>query len=273
MDRTELFAQTCYKALLRHKQKEIFRARPNLTWKTLAAKAGVQHTYLSRAFHRSEVHIGEDHLHEMMDLLQFDEVEKEYLLLLRARATASGARRKAYIQARLDSMAREHYVRVDAVNRQATPEQAEFLMNPLLMILYVALHVKKYARSPGLLPRLTGLTQTQIDHHLRQLEEMGMISTGKNGSVTVRQMAMHFSKDHPLMRGSQQIMRHYVSARSAQVQESEKVAFMATFSAPEGTQEKIRDEFYRFLAKAQALAAKGDGERVYQMSFDLFPWD
>ena len=89
----------------------------------------------------------------------------------------------------------------------------------------------------------------------------------------VKQNTMHFSKEHPLMRGHQQILRHLSAARIARADDNDKVSFMASFSASAQTFEKIKEEFYKFLAEAQKLAAAGEGEKVFQIGFDLFSWD
>jgi uncharacterized protein (TIGR02147 family) len=275
MDRTELLSHSCYKALLREKQKAKVKATPNLTWKFIAGKVRVQHTYISRSFHREDVHLSEDHLYEVMELLQFDTFEKEYLLLLRAKALASSAARKAYVEQRLVTLVNEHIVKVDVRKKEASPEQTAFLMNPLMIVIYVALHAPHYANSPVRLERVLGITCDQLERHLKHLEELGMIryDAVKKCVPQVNRSTMHFPKEHPLMSGHQQIMRHLSAARVARLEDHEKVNFTATFTASAGAFAKIREEFYKFLSEAQKIAGQDKDERVYQMAFDLFPWD
>jgi hypothetical protein len=275
MDRAELFRTTDYKALLKTKQKEEVRLRPKLTWKYIAEKIRIQSTYLSRSFNRDEVHLNEDHFFEVLQLLQFDEAEKDYAFLLRSAAMTASEGRRRDLEDRLEAIRKSHFMKVDQVMKEATPEQTGFLMNPYLVLIYISLHVKKYAKSPFLLTRVFNLKDSQLEEFLREIEKAGLLRYDgeKKAILELRQNKMHFTKDHPLMRGHQQIMRHLTAERVARTVDPNHVSLSVSFSAPESAYREIKDDFYKFLNEAQKHASKSEGERVFQLSFDLFTWD
>lgn len=275
MDRQELFQESNYKSVLKRKQKSEVRLRPQLTWKFIAEKICVQHTYLSRSFSKETVHLNEDHLFEVCELLKFDEEEKEYVQLLRARSLATSEARRAHLQGRIDQMVKDHYLRVNSMRKEASPDETDFLLNPVLLLIFVSLHVKKYANTPALLEKVFALKPAQLVAHLKQLDKIGMISYDREKHTVreVKKNTVHFSKEHPLMRGHQQILRHLSAAKIARAEDHEKVSFMATFSASEEAFTKIKEDFYKFLSTIQAHAQSGEGQRVYQLGFDLFHWD
>jgi hypothetical protein len=46
-----------------------------------------------------------------------------------------------------------------------------------------------------------------------------------------------------------------------------------TFTGTDETKEALSEAYLAFLKKAESIVKPAKSERVFQMSFDLFPWD
>ena len=83
---------------------------------------------------------------------------------------------------------------------------------------------------------------------------------------------LHYSKDHPLMRAHQQLLKTLCTAQLLKLSEGEKTNFMVTFTGSPEAFEEVQKEFLRFLERVQKLSQGKNHEEMYQMNFDLFKW-
>lgn len=270
-----VFSTTNYKEALKQKLKDSRLAGPRLTWKKVAARVPLQYTYLSRALNHPDVHLSEDHLHEICKLLHFFPEEIEYLLVLRGLATASSPSRREYLQKKLVTLRSGQQLNAPQEKGSAVSGDVHFLLSPLAWVAYFSLGIKEMRENPRRLAQHLGIEITHLRALLNTLHDLSLIETGKDvfEVLKVNKNHFHYSADHPLTQLNQQLLRPQCDAHFLKLPVSQRHRLMATFNADPIAFSRIEELFGEFIREVEKVAVKAPSRRTYQLNFELFPWN
>ncbi len=271
----ELFAETDYKRILRARLKEFRHSDRQLNLKTIARRIPLQYTYLSRALNDDKTHLNEDHLFAICRLLEFMPDETEYLSLLRQLATSSSPTRKNFLEGKISRISRVRTLNasIQDFDRAQLSDEIDYLLDATSVVVHVSLDIPEIAKNPRRLCGPLRITPKRLQAVLHKLNQLNLIELSETGEVQkVNQGHIHYSKDHPLMRSHQMMLKTMSSSRLIELEETQKVSFMATFSADSKALEQVRLAFETFIKQVEKIAVTSQKESTYQLTFDLFPW-
>lgn len=270
----KLMEATDYKKVLKIKVKEGPRPGSRLTWKKIAERIDVQYTYLSRTLNRDDVHMSEDHLHEICKLLQLMPDETEYLLSLRGLATAGSQARKDYLTKKIQALRQAKRINAPAEQGSLASGEIHFVLSPLAWVTYFALGIKRQRENVRRLAPLLGIDVGQLKGILHSLHDLGLIEIENDifNVIKVNKNHFHYGLEHPLTRLHQQALRLACDAHFQKLPEGKRQRFMVTFNADESCHRKIEELFNQFILEVEKQVVKAPSQATYQMNFELFPW-
>ena len=209
--------------------------------------------------------------------LDFHPPEIDFLLLLRSRDVCKHLRRRDELAAKIKSLQDKRILQTENVGMGSTAlnNEMEFLFQPILFVVYIAILSEKIRGDLRLVASRLGIRLPQMREYLKILERNGMIQLDPEDSlrvVRVERKRPHFSKDHPLMRAHQSIFKQQIQARLQSTPAEDKESFLVTFSMDEAAFSTARKEFQLFLQKMEKLSLASKHTGVYQLCFDLFRW-
>lgn len=273
-----VFNETNYKEALREQLKYLNanRASRKLSFRSLASKLNIQHTYLSRVMNNDNVHFSDDQVYELASLLEFSTEEIEYLVLIRSHEVSTSEVRKISLQKKIDSIRQGYKLKAEQgkFHESQLDKDIRFLLDPYSVIILTAFSIDEYALKPKKLCAKLGLSDEKMKEIIKKLAELGFLDfDSETFAITkVGSPHMHYSTDHPLMRAHQQIMRAMCSTQLLKINDEDKKSFMVTFGADSATVEEIKAKFLVFLKEIEPLVVEAKAENAYQLSFDLFQW-
>lgn len=273
-----VFNETNYKEALKEKLKYLNSTRSSrkLSFRSLALKISIQHTYLSRVMNNENVHFNDDQVYELASLLEFNTEEIDYLLLLRAQSTTTSESRKNILQKKIDFIKQNSQLKAEQgkFHESLLDKDVNFLLDPYSIIMLTAFAIDDYAEKPKKLCVKLGLSFEKMKQTIHKLSELGFLEFDPDTfAITKAEIPhMHYSTDHPLMRAHQQLMRTMCSAQLFKIDDADKKSFMVTFGADEEAVNKIRGKFLTFLAEIEPIVVGAKAESAYQINFDLFRW-
>lgn len=277
---TTIYEYKDYKKIIRLRLAELQKQNKSLTLKKIADLIPVQYTYLSKVMNSEDSHLNEDQLFTVCKTLDMGMEETEYISVLRSWQTAQNANRKTHLFAKLEGMRRQKKLNVEiresAVNQQTN--EFAFLLNPLAVILHVALSSEILRKDPLQLCSRLGISQKLLKQNLKilALNDLVVLDQDQLTITEFKQNKYHLDRSHPLMRVHQNQLKTYMLNRLNQTDEEQKQSFMATFTSNDEAFEEIKIEFNSFLKKAESIARKSlrpkDHQNVYHINFDFFRW-
>jgi uncharacterized protein (TIGR02147 family) len=270
-----IYDSTDYKSILKNKIKELQSTKTSLTMKNVANQLGVQATYFSKFFNTESTHLNDDHLFLLTEILEFPNEEIDYIFTLKSFDQSQDKSRKDFLYKKIESLRKEKKLNVkDAdTNLHRVEEEIKYLLNPLCLLVHLALYIEKYRKMPFKLCEVLNISTQQYHEILRVLVANEIIELGEGYEVAkVKPSKIHYGKSHPLMRVHQAMLKTKINSELLKVEERNKQSMLFTFTADEHSFELMKDAFQRFLKEAEAIAKKSKDEGVYQLNFDLFKW-
>ncbi len=271
----QVFEFSDYKGAIQERLKELKKGPEKVTLQELAAKIPMQYTYLSRVMHDDKAHLNEDCLHSVCEILRFEADEADYLFLLRSLSITQSRNRKAALLGKLGRLKQNRALRAAVIEGEKTrlAEEAEYLLDPLCIVVHVALYLKPYRHAPeSLCPKL-GISPEELRSVLKKLSAIRFLELDSAGKITrVSTERLHFSPEHPLMRTHQLLVKAFASNYVLRTKEENKHGFLLTFSGDPQCFEKIKQDFFFFLKEVEKHVEAAENKYVYQLCFDLFRW-
>jgi transcriptional regulator with XRE-family HTH domain len=264
-----------YKTIIQERVKELRASPQRLTLQQLAAAVPMQYTYLSKVLHSDKAHLSEDHLYAICEALAFDADSTEYLLMLRSLSLTTHKKRRQYLSSRIDKFRQMHAMKASwsEFDSRRFDEEAGYLLDPLCVVVHVALHIEACRRHPDALRQRLGVPAPQFAAVLQKLAAYKLVELGKNGQILkASTQRLHFGKEHPLMTAHQHLLRALCGSYLPRVPAEKKESFLLTFSADEAGFEQIQTAFRAFLRKAEGIIERAGEQHAYQLGFDLFQW-
>jgi uncharacterized protein (TIGR02147 family) len=269
-----MWANDDYRAVLKEKVHRLKKDNPKLSFASLAAKLGIQQSYLSRGLHHDKTHLNDDHFDEILGLLDFTEIERDYLWLLRQLEVSQSRARRERLKGRIESLRKSHLTQT--LEKSQAPELVEevlYLSDPMHVVVHVALNISKYKKNPFDLCSPLGLSHQRMSQILDALEKAGYLTRGrgaKSAIEEVKQGRIHFGPKHPLMKTHQLLLRNLSASWLHRVEDGHKKMFSVTLSSDEALRADVERRFNEFLQGLQKDSAKYPSKRVFQMNFDFF---
>lgn len=271
-----IFESDNYKESLRERHKGLQSKDRSLTLKSLAQKVPIQYTYLSKFFNDPTVHLGEDHLFSLCRLLDFPSEESDFILLQRSYEVAADNKRKEYLFGKIKQKREEKNLNFEEqrTGEHLAPEMA-YLFNPKALLVHVALSIPHYRMQPERLCQVFEMTLPELKEVFNILVQNGYVDL-EEGALQIKEVRdphIHFGPGHPLMRVHQNLFKTLANSKFLTLPEDKKYNFMVTFTADKNAYAEIQKEFRGFLKKVEAIAGNSLDQNLYQLGFELFPWD
>lgn len=275
---SSLYKHLDYRTWLQQAADEAKKLHADYKYADLARALSVQPSYLSRVF-RGEAHLNSDQIFLASRHFQLTTEETEYLnLLLEFNRTGISTRKNVLKKEILAKQNEQRDSRRHLSMEFSTPEQAhshqEYFLEPLAPLVHAFLDVVKYRKDPKKIATALGLTSHKLEEILRRLENLQFIRRNpRSGEYEDLRPNIHLDKKSSLNQAYQLLFRQTGAERLKRLAEEDKIQMSVTFVADEETYRRIHDEYNGFIKRVRAAVQAAASERVYQLQFDLFPWD
>lgn len=273
------YSYSNYKSLLKDRLQQLRRTRPALSWRSIAERIPMQATYLSKALNDEKAHFSEDDLFRIAGWLELKPDEIDFVLLLRAENSSRERERKEFLARKLGDLRKKRVISADFVETQARDlnEQMAYLLDPVTVLIHVALSITRFKKDPRLLCTLLAISPAKLRKSLETLAKCGYVKLGASPFQIkeVNPVTPHFGREHPLTRVHQIALKSLLMSRLAQTAEEKKESFLVTFSMSEDDFGAAKAAFEEFIKKIRALAKPTEHDRsyrLYQLNFDLLEW-
>jgi uncharacterized protein (TIGR02147 family) len=244
----------------------------NLTNKELAQKIPIQATYLSKFFNDPHSHLKDETLFRLGKILDFNNEECDFLLMLKHYETSESPEHKEYLFQKINDRRREACGdKLGEADKIAF--ESMYLLNPKCMLVQMALNISLYRENPRLLCQPIKLSINQLIEILDLLEKNKFIVRGEDPlEVTTVNLPKFHIKSDQLMRTHQYLVKSLIPGKLQEVPENEKKSFLVTLNLDEKAYKQCLERFDVFLEELKKINRESNAEGVYQISFDLFKW-
>lgn len=256
--------------------KDIFETQQKLgvkrTLRGLAAEVGLQASFLTNVL-KGRFDFNADQLYAIAKALEIPEAETKYLLLLLEHERSVNPQRKKDLKKEIDSLRDENAQTEKHISSVAlsSDAMAEYYLDPFMPLVNLYLTISPYDENPLDLAKIIGISKDHLKKIFAVMERIGCI-VPEGTRYKVLYQSHHLPKDNPLCNPHQSLIRIKSIDQMQRLDAREKYSFSATLSGSEETREKLQAAFMDFLRKAEALVQTAKSEKIYQMNFDLFPW-
>ena len=150
--------------------------------------------------------------------------------------------------------------------------QAQYYLDPFAQLTLVYLNLPPYNRNPEKLGNTLGISQTHLGEILKILTGIGYVQR-EGGAYKVMARDRHLPKRNPLSGPHLTLMRLKSIDQLQRLSVDQSYSHSVTFTGTDETKDALSDAYLTFLKKAETIVRPARSEKVFQMSFDLFPWD
>lgn len=264
-----------YRQAVKKTFAESKKVKPSLTLMELADACRVQNAYVSKVLNGS-AEFNSDQLYLACNFLELTPPETQYMLLLLEYSRSQVTDRKKELKSTITSIQDQYRQTKSHIN----PENAwirqqarqEYFLDPFLQLIYAALTIPKYQTHIENLVQSVGLPKEKLTSGLKKLENFGMIAREKD-RWTVTQNHFHIPKEDPLCRPYQSLLKLKSLEQLMKLSDEKFYSFVWTISMDDKTKTAIQDEFLAFLKKVNPLVLEAPSEKLYQVNFEMFPWE
>ncbi len=271
-----LYSFSNYKVLLKERLSSLRKEKPALSWRSIAEKINIQATYLSKSLNDDRTHLSEDDLFRICEWLDLTTSDIEFVLLLRAANTTQDRNRKEFLLNKLQDLKKKRIISADFVDAQVQTlnHDMNYLLDPITVLIHIALFIPKYKKDPLQLCSQLGITQAKLKKSLQALSNCDFIILGKKQFevVSVYSKSPHFGREHPLTRTHQTGLKSTLMSRLNQTAEEAKESFVVTFTMDDKGFNASKEAFADFIKKIQGISKSSRHEKLYQLNFDLLEW-
>lgn len=245
------------------------------TLSKLAEQSQMQPSYLTNVL-KGRCDFNSDQLYRVCENLEFKVDEIEYLLLLLESKRTTYKNRKRQLekkieQVRSQQLRSEKYLKTKPVELSA--EQLEqYYLNPYIPLVHIYLGFVSGPVNAETLAKNFLTTKEQMTGVLKVLEEIKYIRR-KGTSYEVLVEGQHLPRESHILRPHHLMMRMKSLDQIQRMSAEQSYSFSATISTMPEVRTKIQSEFLKFLKAAEKLVKDHPSEKMYQINFDLFPWE
>lgn len=249
------------------------------TYQRMAEHMRIQKPYISKVIN-GRADFSTDQLYMAADFLNFNEEERDYLLLLLEYERSTYQERREILKDKIESIQddKRDASKVIAKDIQ-TMTSAEFdsspyimyYLDPIILVVHIFLTIPRFRKNPDYICEELLITKDHLSDILTKLETMKIIEVKKE-EIKVLVKSMHLPRESNIVNSHHQLLHHLSLSRKIRVPLNQRKNFYVTFSSDEKARKKIEEEFNLFLGKVRELAMAGSQKECYQLNFDLFPW-
>ena len=271
----QIFQFESYTDALQAAYQERKAAASGMTLSGLAQMCLMQPSYLTNVL-KGRADLNSDQLYRLCELLQLNDEECEYLLLLLELKKTQYEKRRNKIKNKIKTIKSAQLraeKNISAPEVTLTAEQSErYYLDPYIQIVHIYLTIPKAAKSLEDLAKKFSVAPPRMQEVLKTLEEIGYIQrNGKNYEVVVA--GRHLPRESPMLRPHQQLLRMKSLEQMLSLPSEDVYSFSATISTTPEVRTQLQTEYLKFLKSAEKLVKGAPAEKLYQINFDLFPWE
>ncbi len=264
-----------YTDALNQKFEEWKTGNPQGTLAKLAIDCLMQPSYLTNVL-KGRCDFNSDQLFRFCELIGFKVEEIDYLLILLEFKRTNYKKRKGILEKKINEL-RQRNLRAEknlsVKTVELTTEQLEqYYLDPYIQLVHIFLYSKQGKCRVDDVAKQFSIAQLQAAGVLQALEKLNYIKR-KGNHFEVLVEGRHLPKDSQIARPHQILMRMKSIDQIQRLSPDNVYSFSATISTLPEVRTKIQAEFLKFLKTAEKLVTNNDPENLYQMNFDLFPWD
>lgn len=274
-----IYRYISYQEIIKKEILERKKVNSKVTFSRLADLMNVQKAYVSKVM-RSEAHFSSDQLYLACTFLSLTPDETSYMLLLLEHERTVVQERKAQLLKQIRQIQAEHrkpsknLKDAKVIDAETKSRFAEYYFNPYTLIIHICLSIPNYQTKPKLLLHKLRIQESQLNHSLDLLERLELIRWSPHESrYLLLENYMQLSEDSPIRQPYLALFRAMSTDQVLRIPGPERFGFSVTISADEKSRNQMQEEFMTFIKRAQAIVSEAQPERVYQINFDLFPWD
>lgn len=258
---------------------EIIETRRNLpgkfTLRRLAEDSSLQASFLTNVL-KGRFDFNSDQIFALCGALQLSESEREYLLLLLEHERSVFKPRKDELKKRIENIRKENQKTENHLTLKAvelsSDAQARYYLDPFAQLALVYLNLPPYNKQPEKLGVTLGLSQTHLGEILKILVTIGYVER-QGSSYRVLAKDRHLPKRNPLSGPHLALFRLKSIDQLQRLSADQAYSHSVTFTGTEETKDALSDAYLNFLKKAEGIVKPARSEKVFQMNFDLFPWE
>ncbi|MCK5074562.1 MAG: TIGR02147 family protein [Bacteriovoracaceae bacterium] len=270
-----IFSKLDYRKIFKETIKNRKRIDSRINFQNMSIYMHIQKPYLSKIIH-GNAHMNSDQLFLACEYLGFNEEETSYLhILLEYDRTVVKKRKKRLLQniKRIQNKYLDTKKHISKKEIASTIEEsAEYYLDPIVQIIHICLSIKKYNENPSLLVRDLGISKEKLIVALEKLGSLKIIVPKDNG-YQILTRNIHLSKTSPICTTHQNLLRLLSINKLQNITGDLPYNFSVTFSSDIKTKNKIQEKFLSFLNEIESLVKDAPTEDVFQLNFDLFPWN
>lgn len=246
-----------------------------ITLSMMAKTCQMQPSYLTNVL-KGRCHLNSDQLFRLGEILDCNAEEQEFLALLLEFERTAYAKRKTLLQTKIKTFRARHLraeKNLTTKTVELSPEQTEkYYLDPFIQLVHIQMSSTSEPQSLEQLARIFTLSHQRMRDILDVLEEILYVRK-KGGKYEVLVQGRHLPRESPILKPHQILMR-IKSLEQIQRLEPERIySFSATISTSPEIRTKLQAEFLKFLKAAEKLVKDHPPEKLYQINFDLFPWE
>ena len=251
------------------------RQLPSLTLSSLAQQCLMQPSYLTNVL-KERADLNSDQLYRLCELLRLDGDDTEYLLMLLELKRTQYSKRRNELQAKIRKIQSEQLraeKNILTPSTELTAEQAEkYYLDPYIQLIHIYLTIPQAKKTLAEIARKFAIPLRRAEQVLQTLEEIHYVQR-KAKNYEVLNSGRHLPRESAILRPHQQMLRLKSLEQMQSLTVENVYSFSATISTSPEARTQIQAEYLKFLKSAEKIVKGSEPERLYQINFDLFPWE
>lgn len=247
----------------------------SLTLSSLAQGCLIQPSYLTNVL-KGRADLNSDQLYRLGEQLSLNQEETEFLLLLLEIQKTQHEKRRRELRERIQKT-RSKQLRaeknISAKSVTLSVEQTEkYYLDPYVQLVHIYLTIPTGKKTLHDLAGKFSVSSLRMQQVLNVLEEVNCIR--KRGSrYEIISEGKHLARESVLLKPHQQLLRLKGLEQLQALPPEQIYSFSATISTSPEVRTKIQGEFLKFLKIIEKMVRESEAEKLYQVNFDLFPWE
>jgi hypothetical protein len=248
---------------------------PQGTLAKLANTCLMQPSYVTNVL-KGRCDFNSDQLFRFSELLGLKPDEIDYLNLLLELKKTNYEKRRAVLEKKINEI-RKQNLRVEknlsVKTVELSAEQLEqYYLDPYIQLAHIFINSKDGKCNIEDVAKQFSIARSQAGGILNTLESLKYIKR-KGNHFEILVEGRHLPRDSQITRPHQMLMRMKSIDQIQRLPIDNVYSFSATISTLPEVRTKIQAEFIKFLKSAEKLVTNHKHKNLYQMNFDLFPWD
>jgi len=270
-----IFEHLDYRDFLIKELKKRKKGLESFTQSSLAEATGIRSTYLTNVL-KGRGNFNSDQIYAIAKELKMNPSETQYFFLLKEYDQSVSKERKQDLLLQINKLRTEVLKTENYIQAKVRKDNSEFIMkyysDPYIKVIHVLLQIPRFSKNYLKISEALNIQNSYLKSILEILVDLNIISINEK-SVEVIEKNFHLPKDSPMLLPHQILMRSKSTQRLQELATDQRYSFSVTFTGTEETRKIIHTKFLELLKEAEPVVKNTSGENVYQMNFDLFPWN